>query len=327
MITVWDVPVVASVEEIVRLLQAEIRSQGIDLLKNIKPSGTNLMVTCPNHGEGTERKPSCGITLVDVQRGNQTFTAGTVHCFTCEYTADLPAFVSTCLGYNDAGYKGFKWLMAKFVVAEAGTRKLDIHLSRELPSTTTSEYHTEEELAKYRYTHPYMYTRGLTDKVISYFDIGYDPKTNSVTFPVKDLNGNVPMIQRRLVEGKGFYNPEDEKKPLYGLYEVYRNLDKLKDVWITESCTDALTCWVNGKAGVATMGTPTSNQLELLNKVPLRRMILAFDNDKAGWKFRDRVVKQLTGKLLYEVIYPEGKKDLNEFSLDEFKKIRINMIY
>ena len=38
----------------------------------------------------------------------------------------------------------------------------------------TKSYITEEQLDKYRYTHPYLYKRGLTDEDIYKYDLGYD---------------------------------------------------------------------------------------------------------------------------------------------------------
>ena len=48
------------------------------VLKDIKSTSDNVMVTCPYHKGGEERRPSCGISTVD----KPDHPAGTVHCFT-----------------------------------------------------------------------------------------------------------------------------------------------------------------------------------------------------------------------------------------------------
>lgn len=48
-------------------------------LRNIKRTGDNIMITCPFHKDGQERRPSCGIRLTP----DEYSSIGTVHCFTC----------------------------------------------------------------------------------------------------------------------------------------------------------------------------------------------------------------------------------------------------
>ena len=81
-----------------------------------------------------------------------------------------------------------------------------------------------------------MYKRGLTDDIIDKFDIGYDKSTDSITFPVTDLYGNVKWIQTRSVRGKFYRIPEGIIKTDY-LYGVYQALEtKSTSIAICESC-------------------------------------------------------------------------------------------
>lgn len=96
MITVWNTPIAASVEQILRDLKLMLFAEG--LLRDQNNTGSDVMVTCPFHKGGHERKPSCGVSLKEKITPDKTYEAGTVHCYTCGYTADLPTFISDLLG-------------------------------------------------------------------------------------------------------------------------------------------------------------------------------------------------------------------------------------
>ena len=111
MITVWKTPIAASVEQILRDLKLMLFAEG--LLRDQNNTGSDVMVTCPFHKGGHERKPSCGVSLKEKITPDKTYEAGTVHCYTCGYTADLPTFISDLLGLGNA-MEGFKWLVGHY---------------------------------------------------------------------------------------------------------------------------------------------------------------------------------------------------------------------
>src|SRR5699024_12271850 len=94
-------------------------------------------------------------------------------------------------------------IVRNFVSVEVEERKqLKLDMNRDNDVIEQVEYIDDEQLEQYRYIHPYMYSRGLTDTIINYFDIGFDKKYNALTFPVKDTEGNVCLIQRRSEIGR-----------------------------------------------------------------------------------------------------------------------------
>lgn len=329
---IWNTPILAEIEDVVKFLKDELTVEGIDLLKHIKPSGNNLMITCIDHAEGNERKPSCGISLTEVFRGGKTYPVGMVHCFTCGYTAEFPEFISNCFGHNDKGMFGFKWLTSNFVNLAIEKRKpIELNMSRGLfKQKEEIEFISEDELASYRYTHPYMYERRLNDIVINYFDIGFDAATNALTFPVCDKNGNVLFIQRRSVNGKQFINDVTLLKgqSLFGLHKVYENMKRIKELIICESPIDALTCWVHKRPAVATMqAIPTTQQIKLLEELPIRKYISGLDNDDAGREGEERLKDTLgKTKLLFDIKFPLGLKDINEFPSEHIDKLNLKLL-
>lgn len=321
-------PILAGELEVLNELKTQLALNGIQRFAEFKPGPRNIQFNCPIHAGGQERKPSCGISTVN----NEGVPAGTVHCFTCGYTATLEQMISHCFGKDDDGVFGREWLIKNFLTISIENRK-DIILDLQRgDNKITNNYITEEELDSYRYYHPYMYKRRLTDEVIEQFDVGYDNhfelkdkfgKVKSVlrclTFPVRDINGNTLFIARRSVDIKFFHYPEGVNKPIYGLYELPKDV---KEVIVCEGILDALTCWVYGKPAVALLGLGTEYQYDQLRKLRCRKIITALDPDTAGRRATVRLEKALSGsKLVTSYIIPEGK-DINDLEKEEFENLQ-----
>ena len=158
-----------------------------------------------------------------------------------------------------------------------------------------------------------MYQRGLTDELIEEFDIGYDARTTSITFPCYYADGTPAFIARRSVKTKYFNYPEDAEKPVYGAERFYRK--EYDFAVICESIFNALTCWKWGLPAVALLGTGAREQYDILRNMPVRKFILGLDPDEAGrkgsQKLRDALGRR---KIITQFDIPEGY-DIND--LDE----------
>ena len=329
-----DVEFSVELRDVLDELQTQLHANGIPLINKIKDAGADIMITCPYHKDGQERRPSAGLRKSD----------GTFHCLACGEIHSLPEVISHCFGKNDiVGAWGWTWLLKNFATTEVKERK-DIELNivrnnRNDYVRIKNDYVTEEELDKYRYVHPYMYERKLTDKVIELFDVGYDSETDCLTFPVRDEDGNTLFVARRSVKTKFFNYPANVEKPLYGIYEYetvraqsVRNLlmmqatpvmlDVLDELIVCESMLDALTAWVYGKPAVALNGLGSELQFKQLRVLSARKLILATDNDAAGMKARKRIRDNVKNKLITEYIFPENRKDLNELTKEEFDDLQ-----
>lgn len=330
----------ADLYDILLELKQQLSYNGVQLFHKIEPGNElnkDVQVCCPYHKEGQEKRPSAGFRKKD----------GLFHCFTCGEVHSLPEVISHCFGKNDNGLFGWSWLLKNYVTAEREDRK-DVEITFERDSVSHKgsildnsnsnqpTYVSEEELDSYRYTHPYMYKRKLTDDVIERFDIGYDKNTRCITFPVRDINGKTLFIARRSVVSKFFNYPQGVEKPLYGLYEL--NATKMinghpvhilpsfpKEIIVCESMLDALTCWVYGKYAVALNGLGNYLQFEQLRNLPCRELILATDNDEAGAKARERIRKHVRNKIISQYDYdsfPDGAKDINDLTKEQFEALK-----
>lgn len=299
-----------SVNDILTELKAQLNANGILLLNKMLDSGDDVMVCCPYHKHGQERRPSAGIRKSD----------GVFHCLACGETHSLPDVITHCFGSSDATF-GYKWLAKNFASVAVENRpdiELDL-VSRNVKEDTkkvVADKVTEDELDSYRYTHPYMYKRGLIDPIIDFFDIGFDKRTNSITFPVRNLLGECVFIARRTVRGKTFNIPKNIEKPLYGLYEIHQRKFSVKDcgkIYVCEGLFDCLRLWCNGKYAVAGFGCLFSDyQVKLLNELPTRHLVLALDSDDAGRKATKKLRRLIKNKLITEVVLPTGRKDIGE---------------
>ena len=316
--------ITADIEEIIIELRRQLELNGVKRFYKIIDTPNNTMVCCPFHKEGQERKPSMGIYKKD----------GTCHCFTCGWAGNISEMISNCFGYDDLGLYGSKWLIRNFLTLQIEERKdveLDFNRSNRNISSVymgNVDYVTEEELDKYRYTHPYWAKRGITDEyIIELFDLGYDKETACITFPVRDKDGNCLFVARRSVRTKYFNYPAGVEKPVYGLYElaqqqIHQKYVRFNEVIICESMIDALTCWVYGKYAVALNGLGNELQFKQLRELPCRKFILATDNDEAGMRARQRIAKNITNKILTQYIIPENKKDINDLTKEEFDNLQ-----
>lgn len=305
--------------------------------------GDYYSIYCPMHKDGQEKKPSCGVLLHEQYKNGQRYPEGFCHCFTCGYAKPLPDMITDILKAKNIRATGLDWLKEN---VDGFDDNFDYErlLSEDIVKTINSKFavdyvlsktnankvnHIEEtELKKYRFTVPYMYERGLTDDIIEKYDIGYDSEfvfpgrknpQPSITFPIKDNKGQVIGICRRSIEGKNFHIPPGIDKPVYGLYEIPEDADRLV---ICESCFNALTCVKHGVPAVAVLGTGTSSQMDTIKKLGMKEIILGFDPDEAGIRAENRWKKSLKNTSIvwtYRGI-PEGK-DINDLTDEEFNDL------
>ena len=331
MISVRGLPILVNEIDILHTIRDQVfQQQGRQILSKIKKSGNNIMVCCPVHSNGQERKPSCGIITVE----RNGYPPGSFNCFACGEKGTFELFVSKCFGYDDPKF-GENWLLDNFITGELYERP-DIPKDFERhpflkSSKFTKNYVTEEELASYRYIHPYMYQRKLTDEVIEKYDVGYQkdfrlktknedgtekiwPPVECLTFPVKDKDGNCLFVSRRAIYNKNFFLPPDIEKPVYGIFELPKDC---KTAIICESVINALTCVGYGIPALALFGTGDESQIFQLNQLSVRHYILGLDPDKAGNNGVYKLKKHLKNKLLTKLILPKDK-DINDLTKEEF---------
>lgn len=338
MIKLQDTIIQSDTQSVLDMLKFDLAQHGVDRFHQFRRNGDNIQTSCPFHKNGQERKPSFGVNG-EIDK---------CHCFSCSWSGTIEEMISELYGYQDEGKFGKRWLIKRFNTVEIETRpnimegfnygrnnitirnksifgvSPNLYRDKQRKQDTGDNQRgikeiTEEELDKYRYIHPYMYERGLTDEIIERFDIGYDRGRKEITFPVRDIEGRCVFVAGRSVERKFFRLPQGLNKPLY---QGYRFVDgSYKICYITESFLNCLTCWKYDKPAMALIGTGNQKQYEILNKLPVREYILAFDPDDAGRKATERFRKNVHGKIIKELVYPDNR-DINDLQ-EEFLSCKI----
>ena len=293
MFTVAGMPILADEIDVLEELKDQLALNGVERFRKFRRTQNHIQFCCPFHNGGQELKPSCGITTSDIKQGDKVVKAGTVHCFACGIVCSLEEMISRLFGKDDFGIFGIEWLKKNFLTIEYDERpKIVLDMERHKSITENDRtYISEEELDSYRYIHPYMYQRKLTDDVIEMFDVGYDKDfvikskkgkeshLRCITFPVRDITGKTLFIARRSVDTKFFHYPAGAEKPVYGIYELSLLPEYPKEIIICESIINCLTCYVYGKPAVALNGTGTDFQYKQLRESPCRKYILGLDPD------------------------------------------------
>ena len=326
--------------------ESVIRKVGeLGLIDIIRPIGDWYQCRCPIHGEGKEKKPSCGISLREQSYGGKQYHALKLHCFSCGYTGSLSEALTEVLKRRGIGKSGLDWLKENVPgfdedydegdfeylispdISKALTNKYAIDYINTLTQREQFTYVTEEELASYRLTVPYMYQRGLTDELIEKYDIGYDANfippgrkkpMPCITFPVKDLSGNTLFLCRRSIEGKFFHYPQGVEKSVYGIYELPKNA---KSIVIAESCFNALSCNSWGYPAVALLGTGTTHEIEQLKQLGVQEFVICLDGDEAGQRGTMKLKQALSKVALVWTIKMPIEKDINDCTKEEFDKL------
>jgi len=311
------------------------------LIRTNKIINNYYSVYCPFHSNGQERRPSCGVLLRDEYRNGQRYRAGLWHCFTCSYAKDMNTAVTDILKSRSINKSGFDWLkenvpgfedeyqfeslIPENLMSDVNNKfALEYIKEKTQPATT---FVSEEELASYRYTVPYMYQRKLTDEIIAKYDVGVDlnwippgrkKPVPCITFPVRDEQGRTLFFCRRSIEGKMYSLPSGVTKPVYGLDMIPKGT---KSVIICESIINALTCEVWGYHAVALLGTGNSYQIEQLKRLGCNEFVICMDGDEAGRRATEKLRKQLSSVAIVWAIQMVDGHDVNDIDKETFDRL------
>ncbi len=309
MMIIWGRPINIELIDVLEDLKEEsIKKTKIEHLERIQIVKNDIFITCPNyeaHG-GSERTPSCSVHK----------EYGMVHCFGCGYSTSLPGLIAKLLNLPDIT-SGYRWLLKKYFVPERGERPL-IPLKDKRPQPRI--YLPELVLDKYQYDHPYMFSRGLTADTIDLFDLGFDKTSNSITIPIRDVNGKIVYIKKRRIQKTKFhkYHVDEgvEKTDLiFGLHLIKKNIQNVKMIYLVEGEFDVISCYQAKKYGGGIQGDRLfDSQVKQLIKIAKGIPIcLLYDNNKAGVECMKKSIVKLSNYFpLYRPYYPSGSKDPNE---------------
>lgn len=324
MIQLDGVIILADVIDIISDLRIDLHLNGINLIADIKDrdSTKDVLITCPVHKEGQERKPSCGVSKAEVERNGRQYPAGMVHCFTCGYTADLFDFVSYCWGTTQRDY-GKRYVIRKYNTMDIAQRP-DIALNHSRPNKgmLPYKYIDESVLDNYRFTSDYLYSRKFNDNTIAFYEYGLNTRNNTITMPVRDHKGGLVFVKQRLINPPPgvdkYLNEKGVPKQylLYGFYQMLQLIEainngtcqnkKLEDNYkrlgliLTEGEFNSSYLVQCGYPAVSLLGRilfedkqrKSIQQKELLLRHGIRQLTPWMDFDQAGQEAQQKIVNQ-----------------------------------
>jgi DNA primase len=187
---------------------------------------------------------------------------------------------------------------------------VDKQLSRLIaPKPTSAKVLLEQELERYKHFHPYLLNRFFTREIMDLFECGYDPVTERITFPFRDIEGNLITIVKRVVDDSKVVKKKQAQalgvapNPKY-IHGVFPKGDHLYNMWrvrnimelrkgltcsahpgilVTEGQLDVMRLHQYGfPLAVATGGTAfTENHGKLLEQYT-DQITVILDSDQAG---------------------------------------------
>jgi len=295
----------------------------------IKVSDRGLML-CPFHDD---KNPSGGLYL------NKFHDQVEYHCFACVKSYKFETFYKLITDEEfrkeEAGKKKIQYLDSD--VLDIMGSKLNSYLLTLLEDKDFKDQ--KHPLAKVfaREALKYLKSRGFAIAHVKKYQIGFitakmarniieirgyswikDPKRECfLVYPIRDENNRTVTMQfedfmnRGKLEKTKFFL----SKPIASWFSETPT-NKEEDWVVCESIYDAMSFDSIGKKAIALMGQPSAAQIAELKK--FKSLILALDNDEAGWGGKAKLSKELySTSSLKEVVYPEGVKDPNELYSQE----------
>lgn len=194
--------------------------------------------------------------------------------------------------------------------------------------TGRARYLPESSLVRYQIpTRYWEEDRQLSLRVIEQFRLGADPMGEFVTIPMRTANGDLLGVIKRFLSKDAdvrYKYPKGMKKShhLFGAWQVAK-VRNAKTVVLTEGSIDAMKVWQAGWPGLAILGSEVSEeQIRVLQGLDVRRVILFFDNDKAGLRcnshalgFGERTVRE-HGKSVVKKTYARNRDLRRYFSVE-----------
>lgn len=250
--------------------------------------GTERTFLCPEHGDS---RPSASLNMIKKKW----------YCFTCGAHGSL---------YGDA------------LLMEPDYAVLRDHLCAQMEAA--ARVYPESWLSRYDAgpVHPYWLDR-FDEPTARRFRLGYDAESDAVTYPFRDIGGQVRGVVRRPLARS------DGPKYLYprGL-DVSRHLFNYdgrgtRVVVLVEGAMDAVALSMVGVTAWAIYGARlAAAQVALIDRVDPLHVVTAFDNDDAGVAAHLLAKRSFPHRSVSALTWPRSwGKDVDEIGLERRKRV------
>lgn len=306
---------------------AEVYDLARRYLRKVRRSGpSDIMAICPFHrkADGSEeRKPSFAMSL----------TKGVYFCHACHSRGNLYTFLRD-LGIGRTVIE----TEYRFLIDEA-RNNLPPAPNPTKPPVYEIEPINEAVLGLLDYCPTELLDAGFSMQTLHHFEVGYDRWHLRMTFPLRDLKGQLVGISGRATEGMEprykIYTTEYETWELPAVAEpdrrallyhadkvfpsVYFTSPKGQVVVVVEGFKACMWVWQAGiRNVVALMGTYLSWEHKWILEHLGAPVYLFLDNNSPGRSGTIQAADELSGSLpVYVVNYPERLVDYEEAQPDD----------
>lgn len=250
------------------------------------------LLQCPFHKGGKERNPSFSLNTVD----------GYYKCFACGKFGNITELSQL---YN-----------IDFTLESANGRGVNLVVTDKETEVVDYPGFDEDwiaELTANAYPDQFL-ERGISEETLRQYRVCHDTDSNCIVFPVYQANGRPGYVFKRSAINKRFYTQSNVRLLLYGIDKAYNR--QREELFITEGPIDALSLIDMGYNAVACFGLGSVVQMRDVLKLGNRKVVLAFDNDKAGHEASIKWFSFLSrncDKGLHRLQYPDSNiKDPND---------------
>ena len=173
--------------------------------------------------------------------------------------------------------------------------------------------------------HEYWLSR-FTPEACKYFRLGYDYETETPTYPIRNSSGQVlGVVRRNLATNR----PKYKYPKGVSIKNCLFNHEKITSdtLVIVEGAMDVVACYEAEYDAVGVYGAQLhQSQIQMINRLGVSKVILAFDMDTAGQNAKDQAIYSLQNLLSLMHIYvaewhPKLGKDMGDLSLEARQQI------
>ena len=300
-------------------MRAMLKSLGVDI---VGETSNDFLCLCPFHGN--RHTPSFSVS----------HTKGVYLCFnpSCGVSGNIVELIKEVSHRND--FEALRFISS---IQQTSATSFEDELAsiledkpdfKEFPQNKLNElYESIDDRAR-----EYLASRGITQKSINHFKLGYSKSQDMVIVPVHSPDGIAVGLVGRSIEGKSFKNSTQlpRSKTMFNIHRAKREGGA---IIVVESTFDAIKFFEAGfPNAVATLGGHLSKEnIDNLNKYS-SKIIIATDNDEAGRKLGLEIAQKLKSKEVlwasfnYGMIYPHDAKDIGELTNEEIKQCILNAV-
>jgi DNA primase len=216
------------------------------------------------HGHGTERSFNCPVHGDEHPSASVNIVKGKWFCYRCHASGTVDGAVYDTLPEED--------------LLSAVREALDDHTVGGYPESWLDQFDVT----------PCLYWLGRFEPAtVAHFRLGYDHVKDAATYPLRKPDGSlIGVVRRPLADQKTRYKYPWRARTSRLLFNF--SSGSTETVVLTEGATDAMAAWEvcldeDVQLPLASFSNRLSSaQAALIDRIAPRRIILAFDNDKAG---------------------------------------------